>query len=134
PRWLSRHPASRWLWAYVDLAAAGDVLLAFCWSHVRRNLYDIQVATPAPIAAEALMRIATFYATEEMRWPKNTDYDARAINATIAAERSAEENVSLIRRQVEQGQVNIALLIAAQQAFLQTSLARADAQASRLAD
>ena len=43
---------------------AGDVALAFCWSHVRRNFYDIQVATPAPIAAEALMRIATLYAIE----------------------------------------------------------------------
>lgn len=51
--------------AYVDLAAAGNVLLAFCWSHVRRNFYDIQVATPVPIAAEALMRIATLYAIED---------------------------------------------------------------------
>jgi transposase len=51
--------------AYVDLAEAGNVLLAFCWSHVRRNFYDIQVATPAPIAAEALMRIATLYAIED---------------------------------------------------------------------
>ena len=50
--------------AYEELAEAGDVALAFCWSHVRRNFYDIQVATPAPIAAEALMRIATLYAIE----------------------------------------------------------------------
>lgn len=60
--------------------------------------------------------------------------DARMIDAAVAAERSAEQNVSLVRRQVEQGQVNIALLIAAQQAFLQTSLARVDSEASRLAD
>jgi transposase len=51
--------------AYVDLAEAGNVLLAFCWSHVRRNFFDIQAATPAPIAAEALMRIATLYAIED---------------------------------------------------------------------
>ena len=51
--------------AYVELAAAGNVLLAFCWSHVRRNFYDIQITTPAPIAAEALMRIATLYAIED---------------------------------------------------------------------
>jgi outer membrane protein TolC len=56
------------------------------------------------------------------------------IDAAVAAERSAEQNVGLVRRQVEQGQVNIALLIAAQQAFLQTSLARVDAEASRLAN
>jgi transposase len=50
--------------AYADLAEAGDVALAFCWSHVRRQFYDIQVTTPAPIAAEALVRIAAFYAIE----------------------------------------------------------------------
>ena len=31
---------------------------------MRRNFYDIHVNTPAPIAAEALMRIATLYAIE----------------------------------------------------------------------
>jgi transposase len=51
--------------AYTELAAAGNVVLAFCWSHVRRHFYDIQIATPAPIAAEALMRIATLYAIED---------------------------------------------------------------------
>jgi NodT family efflux transporter outer membrane factor (OMF) lipoprotein len=60
--------------------------------------------------------------------------DARAFDAAVAAQRSAEQNVSLVRRQVEQGQVNIPLLIEAQRAYLQTSLARADAEASRLAD
>ena len=29
------------------------------------SIHDIQVATPAPIAAEALMRIATLYAIED---------------------------------------------------------------------
>lgn len=43
--------------------------------------------------------------------------DARMIDAAVAAERSAGQNVSLVRRRVEQGQVNIALLIGAQQAF-----------------
>ncbi len=50
--------------AYEDLAECGDVALAFCWSHVRRQFYDIQVKTPAPIATEALVRIAAFYAIE----------------------------------------------------------------------
>jgi transposase len=50
--------------AYADLAEAGDVELAFCWSHVRRRFYEIQVATPAPIASEALVRIAALYAIE----------------------------------------------------------------------
>ena len=50
--------------AYADLAECGDVALAFCWSHVRRQFYDIQVKTPAPIATEALVRIAALYAVE----------------------------------------------------------------------
>jgi len=50
--------------AYTDLAEAGNVVLAFCWSHVRREFYDIQVKTPAPIASEALVRIAALYAIE----------------------------------------------------------------------
>ena len=50
--------------AYAELAQRGDVVLAFCWSHVRRQFYEIQVKTPAPIATEALVRIAPLYAVE----------------------------------------------------------------------
>jgi transposase len=50
--------------AYEDLAERGDVALAFCWSHVRRQFYDIQAKSPAPIASEALVRIAPLYAVE----------------------------------------------------------------------
>ena len=50
--------------AYAELAEAGNVALAFCWSHVRRQFYEIQVSTPAPIAAEVLVRIAALYAVE----------------------------------------------------------------------
>jgi Transposase IS66 family len=50
--------------AYTELAQRGDVVLAFCWSHVRRQFYDIQAKTPAPIATEALVRIAPLYAVE----------------------------------------------------------------------
>ena len=39
------------------------VLLAFCWSHVRRGFYDLAKAT-APIATEALQRIAALYRIE----------------------------------------------------------------------
>ena len=60
--------------------------------------------------------------------------DARAVSAAIAAERSAARYIDLVRRQVEQGQVSIPVLLNAQQAYLQTSLARVQAQASRLAD
>jgi hypothetical protein len=42
--------------AYASLADCGDVVLTFCWSHVRRRFYEIQ--------AEALVRIGALYAIE----------------------------------------------------------------------
>jgi hypothetical protein len=39
------------------------VTLTFCWSHVRRGFYDLAKAK-APIAIEALKRIAALYAIE----------------------------------------------------------------------
>jgi hypothetical protein len=42
----------------------GAVMLAFCWSHWRRRFYEIAKSGPAPIASEALKRIATLYAIE----------------------------------------------------------------------
>ena len=47
------------------LAERNDVLLAFCWSHVRRPFYELAAAGPAPIASEALERIAGLYAIEK---------------------------------------------------------------------
>jgi transposase len=44
--------------------AGGAVTLAFCWSHWRREFFDIDKGGPAPIAHEALERIATLYAIE----------------------------------------------------------------------
>ena len=50
---------------YRKLADRGDVRLAFCWSHVRRGFYELAVSGPAPIASEALERIAALYAVEK---------------------------------------------------------------------
>ena len=44
-------------------SAAPPITLAFCWSHVRRGFYDL-AKTKAPIAIEALQRIAALYAIE----------------------------------------------------------------------
>ncbi len=49
---------------YRVLAERGDVQLAFCWAHVRRRFFEFAVAGPAPIASEALERIAKLYAVE----------------------------------------------------------------------
>jgi len=49
---------------YKVLARQGDVQLAFCWSHVRRHFYELATPGPAPIATEALTRIAELYRIE----------------------------------------------------------------------
>lgn len=50
---------------YGKLAERGEVQLAFCWSHMRRNFYEPATPGPAPIASEALRHIAEFYAIEK---------------------------------------------------------------------
>ena len=42
----------------------GTVTLVFCWSHVRRGFYDLAKTGAAPIAVEALARIAALYRIE----------------------------------------------------------------------
>jgi transposase len=49
---------------YRVLAERNAVALAFCWAHVRRRFYELAAAGPAPIANEALQRIAALYQIE----------------------------------------------------------------------
>ena len=49
---------------YKALAERGGVQLAFCWAHVRRRFYELAQSGPAPIATEALARIASLYRIE----------------------------------------------------------------------
>lgn len=49
---------------YRALAERNGVSLAFCWSHVRRRFYELAQSGPAPIATEALQRIAELYRIE----------------------------------------------------------------------
>jgi transposase len=49
---------------YRALAERNAVSLAFCWSHVRRRFYALAQSGPAPIATEALTRIAELYRIE----------------------------------------------------------------------
>ena len=47
-------------------AASGEaIMLAFCWAHLRRGFFDIAKGGNAPIASEALERIAALYAIEK---------------------------------------------------------------------
>ena len=53
--------------AYKNIAAAAPgeaITLAFCWSHLRRRYFDHVKSGNAPIASEALERIAALYAIE----------------------------------------------------------------------
>lgn len=54
--------------AYKKLAGPavneGPSVLAFCWAHVRRGFYDLAQGGNAPIATEALERIAALYRIE----------------------------------------------------------------------
>lgn len=49
---------------YRVLADKSGVTLAFCWAHVRRRFFELATAGPAPIASEALKRIAALYRIE----------------------------------------------------------------------
>lgn len=49
---------------YKVLADRGEVRLAFCWAQIQRRFYELAQAGPAPIASEALARIATLYKVE----------------------------------------------------------------------
>jgi hypothetical protein len=54
--------------AYKKLAAparpGGPLTLAYCWSHLRRQFYEVYVGGNAPIATEALARIKRLYDIE----------------------------------------------------------------------
>jgi transposase len=54
--------------AYKKLAAEAPgeaIALAFCWAHLRRRFFDLAKAGNAPIASEALERIAALYRIEK---------------------------------------------------------------------
>jgi transposase len=48
-----------------NTACAEAITLAFCWAHLRRAFFDIAKGGNAPIASEALERIAALYAIEK---------------------------------------------------------------------
>ena len=78
----------------------GPVTLALCWSHWRRQFFDLAKSPPAPIATEALRRIAELY----------------QIEAEIRGKSAAE------RRAVRQEKITP--LVAALKTWVETTLAR----------
>jgi transposase len=88
-------------------ATGGEAItLAFCWAHLRRRFFELAQGGPAPIASEALERIAVLYAIEK----------------TIRG-RSAEE-----RRAVRQERSKP--LVLALRAWLEQQLARVSGKAT----
>jgi transposase len=86
---------------YKVLADRGDVRLAFCWSHVRRRFYELAQAGAAPIASEALARIAALYRIEsEIRGrspeERRTARQARSRPLVVAFEPWLREKLALI--------------------------------------
>src|SRR5438270_12477595 len=58
--------------------AGGPATLAFCWAHWRRQWFDLTKSPPAPIATEALKRIAELYEIEAEIRGKSDD-ERRAV-------------------------------------------------------
>ena len=69
---------------YKVLAKQGDARLAFCWSHVRRHFYELANPGPAPIAAEALTRIAALYHIEHEMVAINAKMQAMTAHCALA--------------------------------------------------
>ena len=61
-----------------DKAPGEAITLAFCWAHLRRHFFDIAKGGDAPIASEALERIAALYAIEKTIRGRSAD-ERRAV-------------------------------------------------------
>jgi hypothetical protein len=91
---------------YRVLAERGDVRLAFCWSHVRRRFYELAQAGPAPIASEALARIAALYRIEseitgQSADQRRNDRQERSRPLVEALEPWLREKLSLISQKTK---------------------------------
>ncbi|MCP3468073.1 IS66 family transposase [Bradyrhizobium sp. CCGUVB23] len=73
-----------------DTAPDAAITLAFCWAHLRRRFFDVVQDGPAPIASEALERIAALYAIEKSIKGRSAD-ERRAVRQ----ERSKPQVVAL---------------------------------------
>lgn len=110
--------------------------------NVAQTVFDAGAREQRQIAAEAatdqsvaLYRSAVLAACQNVADVlRALQADERALAAAITAEQSANRSIELARAQLERGQVSTSVLLTAQQAYLQASLARVQAQAARLAD
>lgn len=114
----------------------------FLGANAAQVLFDAgQLKAKQTLAEETFMQAAAQYRSTVIQGVRNVadvlaalKSDADALNAALAAERAASRNIDLLRQQVDRGQVSLPILITAQQAYLQTALARVQAEAARFAD
>jgi hypothetical protein len=85
-----------------DAESLGNAItLAFCWSHLRRRFFDIAEGGSAPIASEALERIALLYAIEKTIRGRSAD-ERRAVRQekskpiVLALKTSFEEQLARV--------------------------------------
>jgi NodT family efflux transporter outer membrane factor (OMF) lipoprotein len=100
------------------------------------TLYNRQRAAEAGLTqAEAQYRATVIAAFQNVADSlRALQADARSIRAAIAAERAAQASLDIVQEQLKLGQVNQLAVLNAQQAYLNASVSRVQAQAGRLAD
>jgi NodT family efflux transporter outer membrane factor (OMF) lipoprotein len=100
------------------------------------TLYNKQKAAEAALEqAGAVYRLAVITAFQNVADAlRSLQADARAVQAAVKAENAAKASLEIIQKQLALGQINQVIVLTAQQAYLNASIARVQAQATRLAD
>jgi len=100
------------------------------------TLYHRQKAAEAALdQAGALYRQVVITALQNVADAlRSLQADARAVQAAIKAENAAKASLDIVQKQLVLGQINQVTVLNAQQAYLNTAIARVQAQATRLAD
>jgi NodT family efflux transporter outer membrane factor (OMF) lipoprotein len=100
------------------------------------TLYHRQKSAEAALTqAGALYRQAVITALQNVADAlRSLQADARAVQAAIKAEDSAKSALDIVQKQLTLGQISQVTVLNAQQAYLNTSIARVQAEATRLAD
>ncbi|MDU6493858.1 TolC family protein, partial [Bradyrhizobium sp.] len=100
------------------------------------TLYHRQKSAEAALdQAGALYRQAVITALQNVADSlRSLQADARAVQAAIKAEDSARATLDIIQKQLTLGQISQVTVLNAQQAYLNTAIARVQAEATRLAD
>ena len=100
------------------------------------TLYHRQKAAEANLdEAGALYRQAVITALQNVADAlRSLQADARDVQAAIKAENTAKASLEIVQQQLVLGQINQVTVLNAQQAYLNTAIARVQAQATRLSD